>query len=113
MQENRTPLDLDIDINMDFEENSPYQEGIISETYQMPDKLYFEETPELDSLVSTGRLVQKVLPKQTDIDKVLKILQRSFKWNTSASNSKGNTGRILDNPIFQGFIFIFGPKQIA
>ena len=28
----RNLLDLDTDINMDFEENSPYQEGIISET---------------------------------------------------------------------------------
>ena len=31
-------LDLDIEINKDFEENSPYQEGIISEIYQRPDK---------------------------------------------------------------------------
>ena len=34
----RMTLDLDLDINKDFEENSPYQEGIISETYQRPDK---------------------------------------------------------------------------
>ena len=27
----RMTLDLDLDINKDFEENSPYQEGIISE----------------------------------------------------------------------------------
>ena len=27
-------LDLDLEINQDFEENSPYQEGIISEIYQ-------------------------------------------------------------------------------
>ena len=31
-------LDLDLEINKDFEENSPYQEGIISEIYQRPDK---------------------------------------------------------------------------
>ena len=43
---------------MDFEENSPYQEGAISETYQRPDKSYFQEQPELQSLVSTGKLVQ-------------------------------------------------------
>ena len=30
-------LDLDIEINQDFEENSPYQEGIISELYQRPE----------------------------------------------------------------------------
>ena len=43
---------------MDFEENSPYQEGIISETYQRPNKSYFQEPPALESLVSTGKLVQ-------------------------------------------------------
>ena len=49
---------LDQDSNMDFEENFPYQEGVISETYQSIDKLYFQEPPELQGLVSTGKLVQ-------------------------------------------------------
>ena len=31
------------DINLDFEENSPFQEGVISETYQRPDKSFFQE----------------------------------------------------------------------
>ena len=34
----RMTLDLDLDINKDFEENSLYQEGIISDAYQRPDK---------------------------------------------------------------------------
>ena len=34
----RMTLDLDLDINKDFEENSLYQQGIISEAYQRPDK---------------------------------------------------------------------------
>ena len=29
-------LELDIEINRDFKENLPYQEGIISEIYQRP-----------------------------------------------------------------------------
>ena len=33
-EDRKMPWDLDIDINIDIEENSPYQEGIISETYQ-------------------------------------------------------------------------------
>ena len=37
----RKLMDLDTDINMDFEENSPYQEGVISEPYQRPDGSYF------------------------------------------------------------------------
>ena len=35
----------------------------------------FEEPKELESLVNTSRLVQKFLPKQSDIDKILKIIQ--------------------------------------
>ena len=30
--------DLDMGINMDFEENSPFQEGIILENYERPDR---------------------------------------------------------------------------
>ena len=38
-------------IDTEFEENSPYQEGIISEAYQKPDKSYFQEPKDLESLV--------------------------------------------------------------
>ena len=54
---------LDQDINMDFEDNSPYQEGRISKEYQRPNKSYFKEPPELQGLVTTGKLAQKFLPK--------------------------------------------------
>ena len=39
--------DLEQDINMAFVENFPYQEGVISEMYQRPDRSYFQEPPEL------------------------------------------------------------------
>ena len=32
-----------IDINIDFEENSPFQERVILETYQRPNKTFFQE----------------------------------------------------------------------
>ena len=64
------------DINIDFEENSPFQEGVISEAYQRPDKLFFQEPQELQSLVNTNNLTQKFLPKQADRDKILKAIQR-------------------------------------
>ena len=35
----------------------------------------FQELKELESLVNTSRLVQKFLPKQVDIHKILKIIQ--------------------------------------
>ena len=61
--------------NIDFEENSPHQEGIISELYQRPNKTYFQEPKDLESLVNNSNLIQKFLPKQADIGKMLKIIQ--------------------------------------
>ena len=49
-------LDLDLEINKDFEENSPYQEGIISEIYQRPDKSQLLEPPELADLIHTRNI---------------------------------------------------------
>ena len=50
----RTPMlgssestDVNPDIYIDFKENSPFQQGIISETYQRPDKSFFQEPREL------------------------------------------------------------------
>ena len=34
----RSLLDIDSELIMDFEDNSPFQEGVMSETYQRPDK---------------------------------------------------------------------------
>ena len=67
-------LDLDLEINKDFEENSPYQEGIISEIYQRPDKTQFLKPPGLANLVNTNNIVQKYLLKQMDIDTIPKII---------------------------------------
>ena len=65
-----------LDGNIDFEENSLYQEGIISETYERLDKSYFKEPSKLEDLINTTKLVQKFLLKQTDIDKILDIIKR-------------------------------------
>ena len=46
-------MDLDIEINIDFEGNSPYQESIISETYKRLDRSYFTEPSELTDLIDT------------------------------------------------------------
>ena len=69
-------MELDLEINRDIEENLPYQEGIISEIYQRPHKSQLVDPPELTDLVNTERIVQKYLPKQADIDKILKVIQR-------------------------------------
>ena len=74
--EQQTDLELDLEINKDIEENSPYQEGIISEIYERPHKSQLVDPPELTDLVNTEKIVQKYLPKQADIDKILKVIQR-------------------------------------
>ena len=49
---------------------------IMSQMYQRPDKSFFQEPKELGDLINNENFVHKYLPKQTDIDKLLKIIQR-------------------------------------
>ena len=48
----------------------------MSKTFQRLDKSFFQEPKELGNLINKGNLIQKILPKQTDIDKILKVIQR-------------------------------------
>ena len=43
------------------------------EVYQRPSKTYFQEQKDLESLINSSNLVKKLLPKQADIDKILKV----------------------------------------
>ena len=61
---------------MDFEENSSHQGGIITEMYVAPDQSYIEQPQELTKLVNTSKVVQKYLPRQADIDKILDIIKK-------------------------------------
>ena len=63
-------------INIDFEENSPFQEGIMSETFQRLDKSFFQNPKELGELIDKGKFIHKYLLKQMDIDKILEVIQR-------------------------------------
>ena len=60
MSEGPENIDISPEINIDFKANSQFQEGIKSETYQRPDKLFFQKSKELEGLVNTGNLVQKL-----------------------------------------------------
>ena len=62
--------------NVDCEEISPHQEGIITETHISPYQSYIEKPTELTNLVNTSKVVQKYLPRQVDIDKILDIVRR-------------------------------------
>ena len=67
--------DID-DSKTDIEENLPFQENIISKIYERPDKSDFQEPVELKDLVDTKNIIQRFLPKQTDIDKILEIIRK-------------------------------------
>ena len=76
------PQDMKTEINLDIEENSPFQEGIISELIQRPDKSFFQNPKKLEDIISSDNLIHKFLPKQVDIDKILNIIQRKVLKNT-------------------------------
>ena len=46
------------------------------ERFQRPDKSFFQEPKELVNFISKDNLIHKYLPKQTDIDKILEVIQR-------------------------------------
>ena len=48
----------------------------MSETFQRLDKSFFQEPKELGNLINKENLIHKYLPKQTDIDKMLEVIQR-------------------------------------
>ena len=68
--------DINPNINLDFKENSPFQERVMSKTFQRLDKSFFQEPKELGDLINKVNLIQTLLPKKTDIDKILKAIQR-------------------------------------
>ena len=45
-------------LKIEIEENSPFQENIISKVYERPDKSYFQEPIELKDLIDTNNIVQ-------------------------------------------------------
>ena len=91
------------DPNVDFEENSPHQEGIITEMYVAPDQSYLEQSQELTKLVNTSKVVQKYLPQQADIDKILDIIKRKVLKGTHLPFTiKEIQEGYLTSPFFKG-----------
>ena len=100
-------LETNLDGEVDIEENSRFQEGIISETYERPDKSYVQEPYELKDLIDTTKLVQKSLPKQMDIDKILDIIKRKVLKGTHLPLTiKEIQAGYLNSPYFKD-IYLF------
>ena len=75
-QNSQNEQNISPNINFDFEENSPFQEGVMSETFQRLDKSFFQNPKELGDLVNKENFIHKYLPKETDTDKILEVIQR-------------------------------------
>ena len=103
LKENRRDLtDLGMGINTDFEENSPLQEDIMSETYERPDRSYIKDPSELVDFLDTTKIIQKFLPKQTDIDKIVNVIQRKvFKGTHLPLTIKKIQAAYLTSPYFK------------
>ena len=48
----------------------------MSETFQRPDKSFFQNPTDLGDLINEENVINKFLPKQTDIVKILEVIQR-------------------------------------
>ena len=57
--------DINPNINFNFEENSPFQEGFMSEMFQRLDKSFFQEPKELGDLINKENFINKYQNKQT------------------------------------------------
>ena len=106
-------LDNDLDRNTDIEENSPFQEGIISEIYERPDTTYIQEPHELKNLIDTTKLIQKFLPKQTDIDMILDIINRKVLKGTHLPLIiKEIQAGYLSSPYFKDLYLFFSQNKL-
>ena len=89
----------------------------MSETFQRLDKLFFQEPKELEDLINKGNLIHKCLPKQADIDKILRVIQRKVLRGTHLPvEIKEIQAGYLQSPYFRDiyiYIYIYITKQIT
>ena len=93
-------VNTEIGPNIDFEENSSHQEGIITEIYESPDKSYLEQPQELTDLVDSTKLIHKYLPKHVDIDKILNIIKRKVLRGTHSPLTIKEIQAVYLNSVF-------------
>ena len=106
-------LDNDLDRKVEIEENSPFQEGKILEIYERPDNSYVQEPQEFKVLVNTTKLIQKYLPKQTDIDKILDIIKRKvLKGKHLPLTVKEIQAGYLTSPYFKALYLVLSQNKL-
>ena len=109
--QNSNTKDINPNINFDFEENSPFQESVMSQMFQRLDKSFFQEPKELGDLINKGNFIHKYLPKQMDIDKILEIIQRKVLKGTHLPiEIKEIQAGYLCSPYFKDLYYIYHKK---
>ena len=99
---------------VEIEENLPFQEGIILDIYERPDNSYIQEPQELKDLIDTTKLIQKYLPKQTDIDKILDIIKRKgLKGTHLPLMVKEIQAGYLTSPYFKGLYLFLSQNKLT
>ena len=70
--------------------------------FQRLDKSFFQNPKELEDLIDKGNLIHKFLPNQTDIDKILEIIQRKVLKGTHLPvGVKAIQAGYLNSPYFK------------
>ena len=105
-------MDDDLDRKIDIEENSPFQKGIISETYERQDTSHVQEPYELTDLIDTTKLIQKFLPMQMDIDKILDIKRKFLKGTHLPLTIKEIQAGYLSSPYFKDLYLFMSQNKL-
>ena len=85
----------------------------ISEIYQRPENSQLVEPPELADLVNTDKIVQRYLPRQTDIDKILKVIQRKVLKGTHLPVTiKEIQAEYLNSPYFKDLYLYLSQNKL-
>ena len=107
------PTNQNTGINLHIDENSPFQEDVISEIIQRLDKTFFQNPKRLEDIIDMGLLIHKFLPRHTDIDKSLHIIQRKvFKGTHLSVEIKEIQAGYLHSPYFKEIYQYLSQKKL-
>ena len=85
----------------------------MSETFQRPDKSFFQNPNELGDLINKENLLYKFLPKQTDTDKILDVIQRKVLKGTHLPvETKEIQVGYLYNPYFKDLYLYLSQNKL-
>ena len=85
----------------------------MSEKFQRPDKSFFQEPKELGDLINKGNFVHKYFPKQTDLDKILEVIQRKvLKGTHLPMEVKEIHAGYLCNPYFKDLYLYLSQNKL-